>query len=359
MMRVRKAKHGFTLMELMIALGLLGALMIVAWSLLGTFRDAEMRGWKLAHRTQTIRSARAWLENDMQHLIVDATLRQPVLPLGSNSKKQSGAAVFHGNAMGFTAVLSPSVDPIPFLGSLMSDGSEPSSLDAREELGVDEGLGDASLPASPWPADSVEVQYELRPMVTSRSASSKILDSVLDSTQYSLVRREKMDSLGRTALAPPSERVLSGKDLYRLEDQAIVSSAVATSESKLDGLMRPQFRYFDGVAWVAQWDSIQRGGLPRAIAIGFDFPPSTDIVHPSEREFDERPEVDPSRVDEFTALSQFNPAEQEQESSLERGGDKQGIMISSTNEVQMVILIAGGVPSNATESNQPSPSRRQ
>jgi len=88
-------------MELMIALGLLGALMAVAWSLMGTFGDAEIRGWKLAHRVQTIRSARDWLESDMQHLALSVrptVLDMPVLSEGP---------YFTGDSLGFTATIAP------------------------------------------------------------------------------------------------------------------------------------------------------------------------------------------------------------------------------------------------------------
>jgi len=349
MMLVSKPKQGFTLMELMIALGLLGALMAVAWSLLGTFRDAEMRGWKLSHRTQTIRSARAWLESDLQHLVLVAAHQQPVSSARSNLTIQASSAVFHGNSMGFSATISPSIDPIPFLGNLMSEGDDVGPVVSPDELAMVGELGDVATPGSLWPADSVEVEYQLVPMTSKPSAqstaSSRGLDGMLGQTPYSLVRREQLDASTDSTLTTPSERVLNVQDLYRQQDAESFTNAKRSRETRLEGLMHPQFRYFDGVAWVSQWNSNQRGGLPRAIAFGFDFPAAADIQHPSEREASEKTENDSL---EDAVL------EHEQDTMAEVAGSEiQGLMTSSTNEVQLVIYVAvGGIPS-AEASPQP------
>ncbi len=366
MMLATKPKRGFTLMELMIALGLLGALMAVAWSLLGTFRDAEMRGWKLSYRTQTIRSAREWLENDLQHLVPFAAPAQPVSSTRALAtttanvvSNTAGTATFYGTAMGFTATISPSVDPIPFLGNLMSDPADMNLADTGEEMKLGEGFGEAARPASLWPADYLEIEYELVPMPDNLSSkpslSSSISDGLLDETQYSLVRREQVDVGSRAVSEAPSERVLSVQNLYRQADESVLTNASPMSESRLDGLMHPQFRYFDGIAWVAQWNSGQRGGLPRAIAFGFDFPPASEILHPSERPSQEPTEADRLEDNYLTTTEPLlNPLEQESETIQERAsGGNQGIMIVSTNEVQLVIFVASGIVSKGVASVQP------
>ena len=261
--------------------------------------------------------------------------------------------------MGFTATISPSVDPIPFLGNLMSEPAETNLAAPSEEMKLGEGFGEVARPASLWPADYVEIEYELVPMPGNLSSkpslSSSISDGLLDETQYSLVRREQVDVGSRTVSEAPSERVLSAQDLYRQADESVLANASPMSESRLDGLMHPQFRYFDGVAWVAQWNSGQRGGLPRAIAFGFDFPPASEILHPSDRPPEEPNEGD--RIEDnylTTADPLLNPLEQESETIQERAsGGNQGIMIASTNEVQLVIFVAAGIVSKSVASEQP------
>ncbi len=145
-------RSGYTLLELMLALGLMSALMTVAWSLMETFRSAEMRGWKLAHRTQTMRTARAWLSDDVQHIV-------------QGNPASSIQPHFTGNAMGFSTTLSPSIEPVPFLERLMSDPTE-DIVDEPElsaaTLGGD--LTEFSLPESLWPEERIEVTYELAPI---------------------------------------------------------------------------------------------------------------------------------------------------------------------------------------------------
>ncbi len=63
-----ECRPGFTLLELMIALSILSTLMLVAWSMLASFRDVQEKGRVQATKTQTIRSIRLWLEEDALHL---------------------------------------------------------------------------------------------------------------------------------------------------------------------------------------------------------------------------------------------------------------------------------------------------
>ncbi len=63
-----ESRSGFTLLELMIALSILSTLMLVAWSMLASFRDVQEKGRVQATKTQTIRSIRLWLEEDALHL---------------------------------------------------------------------------------------------------------------------------------------------------------------------------------------------------------------------------------------------------------------------------------------------------
>jgi prepilin-type N-terminal cleavage/methylation domain-containing protein len=363
MMLRHRRKFGFTLLELMIALGLLGALMAVAWALLGTFRDAEMRGWKLSYRTQTIRSARNWLEGDLQHLMIDVAPLQPAIATQSVSTTQATQSAFHGDGTGFSATISPSIDPIPFLGNLMSDVSDSEFGNSRDELAAGDELEEA-VPSSLWPADFVEIEYELVPMEPTATASTGIANGLIDQTQYALVRREHVSISGGTSMQLPAERVLNVQDLYRQQGEDLLTKATPTKETRLEGLMRPEFRYFDGELWVKQWNSSQRGKMPRAIAFGFDFPAAKDLVRPSERVINLEAQSARSTESELSRDFTRNATDQVEDiASLRTAGDSQGIMISSTKEVQIVILIDGQTTpaaltyepsiSNAVQRGQP------
>jgi hypothetical protein len=135
------------------------------------------------------------------------------------------------------------------------------------------------------------VEYQLIPQeVSAATAPATVMRSeAATDTLFTLIRRELMDvssiesirnpnpSLNASQANSDSERVLTAQDLYRQTDDTRPSRGVALRETRLDGLVRGQFQYFDGVSWRAEWNSEQSGGLPRAIALGFDFPARADM----------------------------------------------------------------------------------
>lgn len=353
-----RLQAAYTLLELMLALALLGALMTVAWSLMGTFRDAEQRGWKLSHRVQTIRVAREWIQADMQQLI-----QSEFAPSTANVKKSR----FSGNSLGFTASIAPSIDPLPFLENLMSNPTD--SLSASSSQVAEEPIANLysdteafvdQAQQSLWPAETMEVQYELTPIEdSSTSPEVTLLQPIdLEDVQFSLTRREMLDgSAVQSNLSPNStlqtnnlaDRVLTAQDLYRQTDETTEPSGVAIRETRLDGLTNVQFQYFDGSSWQREWNSDQAGGLPVAVALCFDFPARADM---------KRPEPQPTSSESESGLSDpsdllaSNPtssgmsfadsalaAEPTAESST--AGIDSSLMQAATHEVQIVVYVGG------------------
>ncbi len=368
----------FTLMELMIALGLLGALMAVAWSLMGTFGNAEIRGWKLAHRVQTIRSARDWLESDMQHLALSINPTVFNIPLLSAGPLSAGPQ-FMGDSLGFTATIAPSVDPIPFLENLMSDAMGPernNSATVRSprmqspsiqspslpfgEPELDYSAtreADDAVPSTIWPAETIEIEYRLSPTSTSsvRPFAALAGNTTTDDTQFVLTRREMVDSQPNTTFVSPSERVLSTQDLYGRTDEAMMSNRSPIRESRLEGLTKVQFHYFDGNSWISEWNSVQQGGLPIAIAFGFDFPAVSDMKPPSSASV-KKSEQGNSMFDNGSAAdSSFASSALVAETSQLASQDNKGMMESSSNEVQIVVFVG----KRSSESKNTSIQSRQ
>ncbi len=261
--RATSRRIGYTLLELMLALALLGALMSVAWAIMGTYRDAEQRGWKLSHRTQVMRSAREWLQGDLQQIA-------PV------------KADFWGDAMGFSVTIAPPLDPLPFFEQLMSqsqatDSALPTLFNTdTEPLASMDPMADVSQPSipslaqSPWPADQIVVDYRLvptaPPSASASQSSGRAITSIANDEQFTLVRRERM------ALASPSSengialdqatdnssaanRLLTAQALYRQTDERQASGGAILRESKLTGITNVRFKYCDGVSWLASWEA--------------------------------------------------------------------------------------------------------
>ncbi|TWU17139.1 Pseudopilin GspJ [Novipirellula galeiformis] len=285
-----KPREAFSLLELMLALALLGALMSVAWSLMGTYRDAEERGWKVARRTQVIRSARNWLENDIQHLAATALPERSLHPSPSASIASTTARLT-GNTQGFSATIVPSLDPLPFLERLMSDPA----ADEFEEpiLSSTSAVPATPTTATPWPAERLEIEYRLSP---SASPSSSQVNSPnvavgLDTpdVQYTLIRSELSSpnsisgsdtTLGSSEATSAADRLLTAQDLYRQNEDQPIARGVPLKESRLEGLLECQFRYCDGQSWKSSWNSDIDGGLPTAIALSFNFPARSEMRRP-------------------------------------------------------------------------------
>ena len=384
-----RVRFAFTLMELMIALGLLGALMAVAWSLMGTFGNAEIRGWKLAHRVQTIRSARDWLESDMQHLALSINPTVFNIPSLSAGPLSAGPQ-FTGDSLGFTATIAPSVDPIPFLENLMSDAMGPernNSATVRSprmrsprmrsprmrspsiqspslpfgEPELDYSAtrdADDAAPSTIWPAETIEIEYRLTPTSSNsvRPLAALAGNTTTDDTQFVLTRREIVDSQPNTTFVSPSERVLSTQDLYGQTDEAVMSSRSPFRESRLEGLTKVQFHYFDGNSWISEWNSVQQGGLPIAIAFGFDFPAVSDMKPPSSARV-KKSEQGNSMIDNGSAAdSSFASSALVTETSQLASQDNKGMMESSSNEVQIVVFSGKRSPKS---KNTSIPSRQR
>ena len=344
-------RRGYTLLELMIALGLLGALMAVAWSLMATFQDAEQRGWKLTQRTQIIRAAHDWLQSDAQQVIT-----------------QSPEMNFTGSSLGFTTLIAPSLDPLPFLERLMSDSNAGDEIEAGGPATVNasgnaSGLA-GSLPDSevseilgddsPWNKARLEIEYQLLPMPTadptlSATGQATAGDPSADDAQFMLVRREMVSD---TSLAlsgslvedsqaiPASERVLTGQDLYRQTDEEqIVSSGIAIAESRLEGLVRPQFQYSDGRSWSSSWNSRSAGRLPVAVALRFDFPPRSQMQPRPPRSSSDSLDADSdlALTDSVPMTAADMALAGEAQAELQTDADA-SLMESEEFEVQMIVL---------------------
>ena len=359
-LRSKREADAYTLLELMLALALLGALMTVAWSLFGTFRDAEQRGWKLSHRVQTVRAARDWLQNDLQHLTQNG--------FDSNSSNSNGGnstqASFSGTSLGFTATIAPSLDPLPFLQELMSD--QLNNDDAPTLAAPITSLSpDNATPAiddrSPWPQEALEIEYQLEPISDDSAIPTSPLNALdsIDSVQFTLTRRERihlgsLQNFGTPASATrnPLDRVLTAQDLYRQTDETKQTAGSSIRESRLEGLTNVQFKYFDGQGWIQEWSNSGTVGLPKAVALCFDFPARAAMTPPKP------PAVNPSIDGESNELLESNPTSSQlsfvdsvlaaEPVAEMQTTSNESLMVAGKHEVQIIVY----VNSSPNTSNQ-------
>lgn len=324
MMRSKKVSRNvqaYTLLELMIALGLLSVLMLLGWGMMESLQRSQERSWKLTQRIRVLRLTRTWLSQDLDHLAKGPAIGS----LGNDP--QAGVVNFEGDVSGFLANIVPSIDPVPFLQRLANTNESPFGGGNGQELSLEsmtttpEEAAMEQWKSSIWGGGLIEVEYRLEPVQTEENSEpiAEIQDP--DSIQYELVRREWIpQAYFDTYLA--SNQPVNGMQMPRLQRKGSNDPSAnpnapprgTTLESMIDdesqwipplketrlyGVVKPKFHYSDGNSWLDQWSSSSQGGVPRAIAITFDFPAISEFKKPIPPPKDSEEESSESETEEM------------------------------------------------------------
>lgn len=345
---------GVTLLELLIALGVLSVLMMVAWSLFDNLQKAEERSGGLARRVQLLRQSRAWLVADMDQLETAkgeriASLNPPMVPQ------------FNGDPTGFVASITTSLNPLPFLqGAFASsdemedvEGAELSLFDTEEQRQVNQAR------ESIWPADKLNVEYRLEPESPLDNSASAL--GVEEDILFRLVRREFLhgeasNASGSNGMPPnvnstatAADRQLTIRDLYRQTDDTLELGSAALREKELTGFSKASFRYFDGRAWQEDWNSREEGGPPHAIALQFDFPSRAAARRSKEQS---RSAVE-TEIEEDTGESQNNTIDtllaQQPKATRETEDADEFLVATATSELTIVVATHSGPAKRAND----------
>jgi prepilin-type N-terminal cleavage/methylation domain-containing protein len=365
-------RDGFSILELMIALGLLSVLMLVGWGMMDSLERSQERSWKLSQRIRVLRLTRSWLSEDLDHLARGESF-------GSNPNDIGSAPVsFEGDINGFTATILPSLDPVLFLQRLGDDrmensvGFSGSSEVTLESLAATpEEMATQEWKESIWSGDKIDVEYRLEPIYDEASVLAEIQDP--ETVQYEIVRREWIPEAYFDQFRSTNEP-LGGVQSPRAQRKGSAANGLASGsleamaaeetewipplkETRLYGVIKPKFQYFDGSQWLDDWSSQVQGGLPRAVAITFDFPPISEFKKPP-------PPPDDSDIEDIADLSmEFdNPLFEAQANSVERlsqvGGMDQRLVESSESEYVLIVETGqrDGVPAAMFDPSAFSPS---
>jgi len=346
----KKNRDGFSLMELMIALGLLSVLMLLGWAMMDSLQRSQERSWKLSQRIRVLRLTRSWLSEDLDHLARGGSA-------GSNPNDPDSVPMsFEGDITGFTATILPSLDPVLFLQRL---GDQPSTMNQQSEVTIEslgatpEELATEQWKQSIWSGDRIDVEYRLEPIYQEDAMLAEIQDP--ETIQYEIVRREWIPEAyfdQFRATSAPINGVQSTKPLRKgsASDLAKTNPLEAMAaeetewipplkETRLYGVIKPKFQYFDGNQWLDDWSSSSQGGVPRAIAISFDFPPVSEFKKPDPPPEDSELE---GSGDEMLELE--NPLFEAQAKSLDGPMQLGGLgeRLTESSESEHVIIVETG-----------------
>lgn len=371
----RCARGAYTILELMIALSLLSVLMLLGWGMMESLQRSQERSWKLTQRVRVLRLTRNWLSNDLDHLA-----KGPAL--GSLGKDPlAGTVNFEGDISGFIASVIPSLDPIPFLQRLGESDNQTSRNGSLEDLSLESMTSTAEEAAmeqwrsSIWGSGMIDVEYRLEPVEF--DPDSQPLAEIQDpeAIQYELVRREWIpQSYFDTYLAAnqPANGIQSPRLSRRGSGESSTSSAnpprgtnlesmiddesqwiPPLNETRLYGVVKPKFFFSDGNFWLSEWSSASQGGLPRAVAITFDFPPTAEFkkpIPPPKDSESESTEIDSEEMENPL----FDPEASAAREMLEPKSGNERLM--DISESAYVVIVETGRRDRMPMSNPSSPS---
>lgn len=263
---------GFTLLELIIAMSLLGVLLAAGWTLMGTFSQVQQRGWDLAARTQTRMSVRNWLQQDLQRAIPLPIIRHPRPSTLNDSPHEhslpQASVRFVGSETGFNVMVSEALNPQTLLQAALapSDQSVSGTSDTNSDDNRLSGSRQSMLFASSLD-QPIEVRYELRPSGNENHGNQ--------SKDISTLGRQEFRSANRLlpaeqAWVADNRRELTAADLYRQTDASQEQYNEAEPSLDIAELVEAAFSYCDGRQWRSSWDSRAGHGLPTAVALSFD-----------------------------------------------------------------------------------------
>lgn len=276
----RSIRVGITLLELILALGLSAVLMFAIFTAIQIhwkFFDVRRTGVEEAQLARTI------LRSIGDDLRAQAPQAQTDLSgLDIVTENTGGAATAAANnaigAMGATA------------------GAAQGAAGAESEASAEEGTDPAADPTAPQAGvvalygSATQLQFDISRLprvdqyeaILSPESELGVVDIPSDiKTVTYFLRSEESALAGESALGlpvPPEPSSTGlGRGLMRRElDQAIASYAsqgIAAENALSDSqLLAPevvglQFRYFDGMAWLSEWNSVELGGFPTAVEV--------------------------------------------------------------------------------------------
>jgi prepilin-type N-terminal cleavage/methylation domain-containing protein len=272
----------YSLIEVLIALAILGLLMGVAWGLLGSFQETQERAWRQTERIELGQQVRSRLHHDLlqsnghQRRISPSNNAPQANPrrsspstAGGNSGSAMTAGRFSGDENGFTLELTPRLSPVHYWTHLLNTPSE-SLLEAAPQL--------PRLPLR------IEIAWRLE------ENGFGDFESFLLSREMRFLSKEDdeepVDSMGRDRrvgrreLLEPSAveraaREQSRSEIAKIGRQGELENPFPSSSEDLletwEGISKGRFRYHDGTGWTQQWSAGPQASVPYAVELSILF----------------------------------------------------------------------------------------
>ena len=286
--------RGFTLLELLIAIGLTSILMIALFSAMQIYFNLQLDGHEEITRQQIARTLLRQMTRDIQSTVFvkkDTTDEDDSSPSGSSgstgTSNSTGTSGSTGSTSGSSTTTGGSPTGTTDGGTSSGTGSGTGSSTSTSTTGNTAAVDSTSAVMTTYTngivgtADDL-LLYVSRPEKNLSYVTAQSLTSTKDRTSDLMIVRYLIADTSAGGISSDIADRFAGSDngaigLVRITgDLYGMSTAVEDGEEtgqnlvdKIDAkeVSKLQFRYFDGINWQEKWDSTSLNQLPTAIEI--------------------------------------------------------------------------------------------
>lgn len=245
--RIGGQSAGFTLLELLIAVGLTSVLMIALFSAMSIYFNLQLDSHEEIARQQIARAVLRQMTRDIQSVVF---VKQEVVE-EETEEETVAPADLDGNSYG-ESVIDPETVSSTYTNGIVGTANDLQLFVSRPDRNLAYVSSQELTSADQRTGDLLLVRY----LIASRSGGglgSKIAEREAPGETDGPVGMVRMEG-----------------DLYGLStafetDEEFPQLAAAKLQAREVSSLA--FRYYDGVAWIEEWDSTARNELPKAIEI--------------------------------------------------------------------------------------------
>lgn len=245
--RIGGQSAGFTLLELLIAVGLTSVLMIALFSAMSIYFNLQLDSHEEIARQQIARAVLRQMTRDIQSVVF---VKQEVVE-EETEEETVAPADLDGNSYG-ESVIDPETVSSTYTNGIVGTANDLQLFVSRPDRNLAYVSSQELTSADQRTGDLLLVRY----LIASKSGGglgSKIAEREAPGETDGPVGMVRMEG-----------------DLYGLStafetDEEFPQLAAAKLQAREVSSLA--FRYYDGVAWIEEWDSTARNELPKAIEI--------------------------------------------------------------------------------------------
>lgn len=262
----RQSGDGFTLIETIIAMSLVGLLMAAIWSMFSIYTRLEQKGVAAAQKVAVLRALHGQMREDLIRItpcspdrVAEVIDSQPVSNTSSDTFAENGFFIGSESEIHFM-ILDPSV--ASNVAALRVVSYQPDS-NQREPNRADESGEGSPGPGKP-PAETLQV-------VQIPSGMERRTRGFPEFARQNAIRDEMEEVAmgGREMELDADDFLVIGGEALE-QQQAMQVTVLPEQVDRIAEVSRYRFRFFDGVQWQATWDSALTGKLPVAVEFQMD-----------------------------------------------------------------------------------------